>query len=502
MSKLSLITTMVATLTCAAFSQVIPSTAKTSAEQYIRQVQSRKGFVNVMLAGDSIMAGTSNDSGLRLPILLGLKAHGIEPNPVGDRTDSAAGARFLYNAFDGGTKVQAHGSIRAAELVSGFLSGSALQGGGTASYTLTSLATALATNKPDILFLSIGTNDTTNSKASYDALLAVCKAYNPQMPVIWYSPMDSTSTSTWFVNLDTTRQTQRSEIRDACLSDAGRNNIFVDSAQVLGMFTSYPIDGTGYLPTSTDFATNDTVTFQSDKGWVTGQEIVPSATAGGLTGGTTYYLIRQATAATFAFATSFANALAGTKINITASLNLVTFSPNTVQADQNVANGVFTDSTHLRHPAWALVASGGLASLFGTSPEDEMNAIALAQPYQAIDFGDTGQDISAGSSAILVPGGPYKRCMTDLTVFNSDAALTATVTVYKRRVSQDGTTVAQDIAWKTFKVPAGVTVGWTWAFDNDPTKRTCPTAHYNEGWKVAITTAPCNVRIGGKSTVY
>lgn len=492
----------IAMLSCVAFSQTIPTTAKTSAEQYIRQVQSRKGFVNVMLAGDSIMAGTNNDMGLRLPILLGLKAHGIEPNPVGDRTDSSAGARWLYNAFDGGTIVQAHGSIRTAELVNGFLSGSTFQGGGTASYTLTSLAKSLATNKPDIMFLCIGTNDTTNSKASYDALLAVCKAYNPQMPVIWYSPLDSTSTSTWFVNLDTSRQTNRSEIRAAILGDAGRNNIFVNSAQTLGLFASYPIDGTGYLPTSTDSVTNDTVTFGFDKGWVTGQEIVPSSTAGGLTGGTTYYLIRQATAATFAFATSFANALAGTKIDITASLNLVTFTPNTVQADQIVANGIFTDSTHLRHPGWSLVASGGLAALFGTSPEDEMNALVLAQPYQAIDFGDTGQDIASGSSAIMIPGGPYKRCLTDLTVYNSDAAVTATVTVYKRRVSQDGTTLGHDIAWKTFKVPSGVTVGWTWAFDNDPTKRTCPTAHYNEGWKVAISGAPCNVRMGGKSVVY
>lgn len=75
-------------------------------------------------------------------------------------------------------------------------------------------------------------------------------------------------------------------------------------------------------PTSTD-TTAETVTFSTDHGWVTGTICTVSATVGGLTAGTIYYL-NVASSTTVSFHTTVAAAEAGTgKVNLTASITSV-----------------------------------------------------------------------------------------------------------------------------------------------------------------------------------
>ena len=63
----------------------------------------------------------------------------------------------------------------------------------------------------------------------------------------------------------------------------------------------------------------DTITFATDPGWLTGKPVVVSSTGtapAGLTSGNTYYAIRSS-AGVYQWASSLANALAGTEINLT-----------------------------------------------------------------------------------------------------------------------------------------------------------------------------------------
>jgi hypothetical protein len=72
-------------------------------------------------------------------------------------------------------------------------------------------------------------------------------------------------------------------------------------------------------PSSTNTGA-DTVDFASAHGWTTGTMVTPSATGGGLTAGTTYY-INAVDADTVSFHTTLANAEAGTpKVDLTASI--------------------------------------------------------------------------------------------------------------------------------------------------------------------------------------
>lgn len=461
----------------------------TTAFQTLRKVQETNGYVRVMVGGDSIAGGNNNDMGLRLPIALSMKAHGLDPTFVGDISDSAGAARWFYNSFGNVTRYQAVGGITTQTLLAG--NGS----------TLTALATALAAWKPDVLFLCTGSNDTSPGNLDeYKDVLAVCKAYRQDMPVVWYSPFDSNSTTVEYYNADTGRAATKETIRAACLAATNSYVFFVDSAQNLGMRTWYPLSATGFVPSSTD-TTAETVTFTSDK-WFTGTELDVSSTVGGLTAGTTYYVHRESSGV-YTLHTSRANAMAGTSdVNLTASVT-ATLTPHTLEANNNNANGVFADSAHLRHPAWALLAAPGTAELFGTTVDDELSLLTSCQPYAPVEWTDSGQDIAASASAVIVPGGPYKRVATSLVVYNAHATDTSTVTLLKTRTSQDGSTVAVETGCLTFKVPAGATVGWTWTFQRDPGLRTGPSAHYNEGFKIAVSGGgSCNVRMTGKSTVY
>lgn len=70
-------------------------------------------------------------------------------------------------------------------------------------------------------------------------------------------------------------------------------------------------------------ADNDTITISSHP-FHTGQEVVPATTAGGLTGGTTYFVI-DVDVDTISIASSAANAIAGTEVDISAAA--ITLNP-------------------------------------------------------------------------------------------------------------------------------------------------------------------------------
>jgi len=72
-------------------------------------------------------------------------------------------------------------------------------------------------------------------------------------------------------------------------------------------------------PSSTDTGT-DVLTFGSATGWSTGAQVVPDATGGGLTAGTTYFY-NAASATTGSLHTTLSDALSGaSKVNLTASI--------------------------------------------------------------------------------------------------------------------------------------------------------------------------------------
>lgn len=80
----------------------------------------------------------------------------------------------------------------------------------------------------------------------------------------------------------------------------------------------YRPDAFYVTPASTDTSA-ETVTFTNPHGLTLGTMVTTDVTAGGLTVGTTYFVI-VASSTAISFATTFANAKAGTKINLTANI--------------------------------------------------------------------------------------------------------------------------------------------------------------------------------------
>lgn len=182
-----------------------------------------------------------------------------------------------------------------------------------------------------------------------------------------------------------------------------------------------------------------------------------------------------------------------------ASLGLwARYPSNDYTTDHLNANAMFYDGTHPKPEGSAMMAAGLFADAFGVSAVDMMEVLTSAGPFSPLDWA-YGADV-ASTTAVMVASGPRKNTLNMLTVYNSDASVTATVTIGRRRISQDGSSTSTDTAFQAFKVPAGATVGWSFPHDSILAKRTAPTAHYNEGWYVTTTTT-CNVRASGKQVV-
>ncbi len=131
---------------------------------------------------------------------------------------------------------------------------------------------------------------------------------------------------------------------------------FTDATDVAKVFASSAVD------TSTNLVT------LASHGLVTG-EVGQLTTSGGLPAGlslaTNYYIIR-ATANTFGFATSYANAIAGTLVDITTQgTGNQTFTPTALAATLSYYIGNDKNNLHLAQAATAITATG--SSYFGTS---------------------------------------------------------------------------------------------------------------------------------------
>ncbi len=157
------------------------------------------------------------------------------------------------------------------------------------------------------------------------------------------------------------------------------------------------------------------------------------------------------------------------------------------------ANGIFYDGTHLKQEGYAIMACGLFAAMLGASMDEMLDLIQSCGPFVARGWA-YGADV-ASTTAVMVASGPRKNTLDMLTVYNTDASTTATVTIGRRRLSQDGTSTTADTAFHAFKVPAGATVGWV-----PPDPKSPPVAWYNEGWYVTTTTT-CNVRAFGRQKV-
>ncbi len=173
-----------------------------------------------------------------------------------------------------------------------------------------------------------------------------------------------------------------------------------------------------------------------------------------------------------------------------ASLGVWTRYPTTdYTTDHLNANAVFYDSTHLKPEGSAMIAVGQFASLFGVSIAEMMALMQSAGPFAPTQWA-YGADV-ASTTADMIVSGPRKLTLDELTVYNTDASTTATVTVGRKRLSQDGSSTSASTAWRAIKVPAGATIGFSIHKDIPPV------AHYNEGWYVTTTTT-CNIRAFGR----
>ena len=205
------------------------STFVRSIGAYAQDRATLNGQVPMMLLGDSHGIGASSQIGLFLGLQWGAIEYGIAARWVGDLSLSEANGRVLY---DGYGAQMAHSCV-------GGLTTQQLLAGGTGS--LTSLATMLATNRPDISFVSIGTNDSGGQVNDYAAVLDVFSAYQTAHKVVWFLPPDSNSTSSTYYDPDTSRLATRNKIRQAVRESKKQLSVvLVDPAPYVGLFSRYP----------------------------------------------------------------------------------------------------------------------------------------------------------------------------------------------------------------------------------------------------------------------
>lgn len=184
-------------------------------------IQDRQGYVKMMVVGDSMADGTGYNMGLALPMAIGLRQLGIDTRLVGDHDiTTAAQAYFFLQGYGGKIKNHAHGSIKTIEILNGFANGSTLLGGGTANYALSEWSAALSTNKPDLIVIHLGTNDTAAAavQASMKKILEKVQAYRADCPVVWVTPLTSISTTSQTYTIDTGRVATSENVYDAITS--------------------------------------------------------------------------------------------------------------------------------------------------------------------------------------------------------------------------------------------------------------------------------------------
>lgn len=150
------------------------------------------------------------------------------------------------------------------------------------------------------------------------------------------------------------------------------------------------------------------------------------------------------------------------------------------------ANAMFYDGTHGRPEMYAMMVCGSFSAMFGGSPAAYMDMLQATSLYCPITGPGYGAPVAAAGNAVMVAGGQRKIRLLDFTVHNPHATDTATVTLARRRISQDTTTTATDTTHFAWTVPPGGKVRGVGAMK--------PIAWYNEGWKVTVATADVNIQ--------
>jgi len=453
------------------------SVARMGIAQRLFQIQ-RGRPPRVMVGGDSVAYGTGYNGGLRASIAAFLIAMGISPYMVGDDTGNS-NERILIQTLYQRLNNQAKGGITAAQFYAG-------------SSPLTAFTTALATNKPDIVFLHLGTNGIL--AADVDNILAAVAAYDSDCQVVWMTPYDSGGTSLEYLAYDSSRAAYVELIKARALASPYNNCCVIDTASVFNPLARFPVAGTPAVPASTDTVAN-TFTFTADPGWYTTQEIIPAATGGGLTAGTTYYAIRTASK-TYSLATSRANAIAGTALDITASITQV-LNPNIDTAGaSNVAytsNAHLVDSTHGNTDFNGILAAAVGSAIFGMSFKEALNVIQTMDPWGPTGFNQAAAVSNGQSWTPLGQTFSRKKVIQAISCVNPDASNVVTLTVLKTRFSGDkvsgSPTVSRVMTMAEITIPVSGQRGYSYDVLNELTKAGGSNVlHYGEELSFSVAT--------------
>lgn len=452
-----------------------------------------KGYLNTAVVGDSIGGGSgvpSYNQGVRLAVAAGLVAEGFSPVMVGDNTGNSGQESSLYEAYGGNLASHTLGGNTGRDIVLGRSSG---------GQTLRAFATAFPTFSADLVVVCLGTNGITLDDAR--DILNVIKA-NGNPVVAWIGAVPTASRALEYMGVNTTNRAYNTIIRQA-LKESAVRSVFVEPATAFGIFCRYPINGGAHQSTSITAGT-DIITFAHDPGLFTAEEVEVAAATDELAVSTKFYVIRT-TATTYKLATSRANALAGTAIDLVDTTPAPALIPTNAGHTNLIANApASTDGTHPSVEGNAMLWAPAHAAIFGRTIPETCALLQQMPPFQPNDL-SYANDISAAANE--TPIGQdlcRKKQLVSLTVNNPDASTSATITVTKIRYSADGSTVSRTIGAWTFKVPAGVTRGESYTFNASQIAAITGggVAWYNERWNIAVAGVAVNVKASFKQTVF
>lgn len=421
--------------------------------------------------------GVNYNQGLRAAVVHGLTLRGYTPIMLGDDTGNTGNEKYLYNTMGNTLSHQSKGGITLRQLIDG-------------SSPLGPLVTALS-QKPEIGFMHCGTNGVTADDAN--RFFQLWAGMKNNAPLFWVTPLDSISTAVDYYNIDTARAASTEIIRTAAKT-AGVKCCIINGPQAIGRWAWYPINGaTISAPDSTDTAA-DTVTWTVDPGLISGQEVKPLSTVGGLTADTTYW-VNRASSGTYSFHTSRANAIAGaSKVNLTASITS-RIAPNHMTAGDNNANGLFVDSTHVTPEANLLTYAAIHAQLFGMSIDAAVKELTSSGPFAPVPWMQ-GQATTTGTQTVFNgQNASRKKVITSINA-RADAGAALTGLVVAVRKSQDGSTTSRTRTLWAFDLLASTRYGHTWEAKSLASECSGPVAHYNEEVQVILTGGGGYVTLG------
>jgi len=468
-----------------------------SLTDYILQTAQFGGSIEIFGGGDSMWGGVNYNGGVRNVIAAGLLAKGIYPNFVGGDAGNS-NERILNEVLYAPLNHHGKGGKTAGQYWDSNADMTPLK---TFQYEMDTEKSTF--RDPDLVILDLGTNGVTAGDVA-NICGAVKKLRGGNVPLVWITPVDSSGQTVESTPYDSSRRAYI-DIIVAGMKTAGVWGKIVNSQAALGLLTRFPMDTSWQLPASTTTGAGGSATFTYDPGWYTGFAVTLSANSGtALTAGTTYYVIRNSSG-NYSFATSRANALAGTKITLDANVQPAFVYGVGPISTNTLPSAVFADSTHLSEEGNFYKGCGVLAALLGGSVMEWARLLATSALYGSIPFG-TGGSVSNGGT-LTIPGQILgrKKALTSITVNNPDASNIATVTLQKLRRSGNRSTISLTSTGPSWTIPAGGTVtrGKSWSSGVIASECGGPVAWLNEEFVIAISTSgsACNVEVEGINVI-